>query len=213
MKIKALAGAILCGWMAWVGPASAVEVNGSYNQPKSAREFGKTLAPVGFVSFCSRSPQDCRATGSRAKRVELTPERWNLLFQVNSYVNGKVAPVSDQELYGQPEYWTYPTDAGDCEDYLLLKKRYLERLGFPAAALRITVVLDEHRQGHAVLTVTSDTGDYVLDNRRDDIRRWTDTSYQFLKRQSASNPLEWVALTKQTTNVNGFVAGQNRAGD
>src|SRR5262249_4949697 len=132
---------------------------------------------------------------------------------VNNYVNGKITPVSDQELYGKPEYWTYPTDAGDCEDYLLLKKRYLEKLGFPSQVLRITVVLDEHKQGHAVLTVTTDTGDWVLDNRRNDIRRWNDTGYQFLKHQSAQNPMDWVALTRQATTAGGFVAGQGRAGD
>ena len=41
------------------------------------------------------------------------------------------------DLYGEPEYWAIPTDAGDCEDYLLLKKRYLEGLGFPAAAVQM----------------------------------------------------------------------------
>jgi predicted transglutaminase-like cysteine proteinase len=95
-----------------------------------------------LVSFVGQT--ECRAT---AARIDLTPERWNLLYQVNSFVNRKIAPVSDQELYGQPEYWTYPTDAGDCEDYLLLKKRYLEKIGLPAEALRITVVFDESRQG------------------------------------------------------------------
>lgn len=211
MKTKILAGAILCGWLCWLVPASAVEAQ--TDQPAAAREYGKTLAPVGYVSFCARTPGECRPTGSRAKRLEMTPERWNLLYQVNTYVNSRIVPMSDQDLYGQPEFWTFPTDAGDCEDYLLLKKRYLERLGFPSSTLRITVVLDEHKQGHAVLTVTADTGDYVLDNRRDDIRRWSDTRYQFLKRQSAQNPLEWVALTKQATTASGFVAGKSRAGD
>ena len=55
-----------------------------------------------------------------------------MVYQLNSYVNGKVAPVSDEDLYGEAEYWAYPADAGDCEDYVLMKKRYLEKLGFAA---------------------------------------------------------------------------------
>ena len=83
-----------------------------------------------------------------------------------------------------PNTGPIPTDAGDCEDYLLLKKRYLEGLDFPAAALLITVVLDEKNEGHAVLTVTTDEGDFILDNRRNEIRRWADVDYTYLKRQS-----------------------------
>jgi predicted transglutaminase-like cysteine proteinase len=126
----------------------------------------------------------------------MSPDRWNLLYQVNAYVNGKIAPVSDQEQYGQPEYWVYPTDAGDCEDYVLLKKRKLEDLGFPASSLLITVVLDEKTEGHAVLTVATDQGDYVLDNRRDEVLRWSDTAYTYLKRQSSADPKVWMALAK-----------------
>jgi predicted transglutaminase-like cysteine proteinase len=137
----------------------------------------------------------------------MSPERWNLLYQVNSYVNGKIAPVSDQDLYGQPEYWAYPTDAGDCEDYVLLKRRYLEGLGFPADTLLITVVLDEKKEGHAVLTMTTADGDYVLDNRRNDVVRWSDVGYTFLKRQSASDPRQWVTLTRERPQTSGYVSG------
>ncbi|MGE0240896.1 MAG: transglutaminase-like cysteine peptidase, partial [Parvibaculaceae bacterium] len=128
------------------------------------------------------------------------------IYQVNAFVNGKIAPVSDEELYGKPEYWTFPTDAGDCEDYLLLKKRYLEGLGFPTTALLITVVLDEKMQGHAVLTITTDKGDFVLDNRRNDVLRWNDTGYTYLKRQSAEDPRQWVSLSKKAPTHNGTVS-------
>jgi predicted transglutaminase-like cysteine proteinase len=139
----------------------------------------------------------------------MSPDRWSLLYQVNDFVNNKIAPVSDEDLYGEAEHWAYPTDAGDCEDYVLLKKRFLENLGFAPEALLITVVLDEKREGHAVLTVTTQDGDYVLDNRRNSVMRWNNTNYKFLKRQSHSNPLQWVALVKQTTKSTGFVASGN----
>lgn len=174
-----------------------------------APEYGRTLPPVGFVKFCSANPADCKALGNMPDRVAMSQERWNQLYQVNSFVNDKIAPISDEDLYGEPERWAYPTDAGDCEDYVLLKKRYLQNLGFSAEALLITVVLDENGAGHAVLTVATDAGDYTLDNRVGDVLRWSDSRYKFLKRQSHKNPLEWVALLKQSTSNSGFVASGN----
>jgi predicted transglutaminase-like cysteine proteinase len=135
----------------------------------------------------------------------MSTERWKLVHQVNAYVNGKIAPVSDQDLYGEPEHWAYPTDAGDCEDYLLLKKRLLETLHFAPETLLITVVLDEKGEGHAVLTVATDDGDFVLDNRRNEVLQWSDT-YKFLKRQSHTDPRQWVALVKQAVSTSGSVS-------
>jgi predicted transglutaminase-like cysteine proteinase len=175
----------------------------------AALEYGKSLPPVGFVKFCGANPADCKLLDDRHDKLAMDPDRWNLVYQVNNYVNGKIAPVSDEDLYGEVEHWAYPTDAGDCEDYVLLKKRYLGNLGFSAEALLITVVLDEKNEGHAVLTVTTNDGDYVLDNRRNDVKRWNNTGYKFLKRQSHSNPLQWVALVKQTTKSSGYVASGN----
>ena len=57
----------------------------------------------------------------------MSPERWNQLYVVNSYVNGKIAPISDQDLYGEAEHWAYPTDAGDCE--LCLLRAQARRVG------------------------------------------------------------------------------------
>ncbi len=164
-------------------------------------EYGETLPPVGYVNFCASNKAECTGynVGEKlsASRLAMSPDRWNMLYQVNSYANGKIKPVSDLELYGEAERWTYPTTAGDCEDFVLLKKRTLEKLGVPAKNLQITVVLDELNQGHAVLTVATAEGDYILDNRRNDILLWNDTNYTFLKRQSAKSPKQWVALLKK----------------
>lgn len=177
---------------------SASAVGASENQ--SAREFGTTRPPVGFVKFCAKNPVDCKPRSATifSSKFDMTPELWDKAFQINAFVNQNIRPVSDQELYGQTEFWTYPVDAGDCEDYVLLKKRKLIEHGFASEALRITVVLDEKREGHAVLTLATSVGDFILDNRRDDIMRWNDVRYTFLKRQSDSDPLAWVALGKQS---------------
>ena len=214
MKIKTAVGAALLGLVLGLSAASASnpqdEIRTKAKGKDFATEYGKTLPPVGYVNFCARNPDDCKPAGGKPVKLAMSPDRWNLLFQVNTYVNGKIAPVSDQDLFGEPEYWTYPADAGDCEDYVLLKKRYLENLGFPAASLLITVVLDERNEGHAILTAVTTDGDFVLDNRRNEIRRSNDTNYVFLKRQSPRDPRVWMALLKEKAIANGFVAGGTR---
>ncbi len=211
MNIKTAVGAALLGifWSSSMASAfdTASKAPESQSRKYFASEFGKALPPVGYVQFCTENPKECKPRGGKKFKFAMSPDRWNLIYQVNTYVNGKIAPVSDQDLYGEPERWVYPTDAGDCEDYLLLKKRYLEGLGFPPEALLITVVLDEKTEGHAVLTVTTEGGDFILDNRRSDVLRWSDTNYTFLKRQSHSNPTQWMALVKQPTSNSGFVSG------
>jgi len=209
---KAIGGGVIA-LLCMAGSAVATEVvNQNFNQAGErafAPVYGQTLPPMGFVEFCEREPQECRPLGGTAERVGLTASRWRLLRQVNELVNVKVAPVSDLDLHNVPEYWGYPDRAGDCEDYVLLKKRYLEGLGFSAEALLITVVLDEVGEGHAVLMVRTDKGDFVLDNRRDTILRWAETHYQFLKRQSQEDPNVWVALTNKSTRHQGATAGGN----
>jgi predicted transglutaminase-like cysteine proteinase len=66
--------------------------------------------------------------------------------------------------------------------------------GWPAAALLITVVRQTNGDGHAVLTVTSNRGDLVLDNLDPQVRLWSETSYRYLKRQSQYDTGLWVAV-------------------
>lgn len=168
--------------------------------------FGKTLPPIGHVNFCARNTAECLPLGGSVSKIKLTRQNWKLLHEVNIYTNESITPVTDQDLYSVPELWTYPTTAGDCEDYVLQKKRYLEGLGIPGETMLITVVLDEKGLGHAVLTVRTDRGDFVLDNMRNDIRRWNKTGYTFIKRQSQSNPRQWVSLTTRGTKVSATTA-------
>jgi Bacterial transglutaminase-like cysteine proteinase BTLCP len=111
------------------------------------------------------------------------------------WVNETVKPLTDVEHWGVVERWSYPDDGyGDCEDYVLLKRRMLIQFGWPREALLVTVVRDQKQEGHAVLTVTTDKSDYVLDNQTQDILLWSETGYCFVKRQSQSNPNVWVSL-------------------
>jgi predicted transglutaminase-like cysteine proteinase len=179
-------------------------VYGNFEMPghaPRAAEFGKAVPPIGYVAFCGRGEDECKFTGGKAETLNVSTENWDQIEQVNRYVNTKIRPASDMELYHVPDYWTYPVDAGDCEDYVLLKKRYLQGMGFNPDLLLITVVLDENHEGHAVLTIPTSKGDYVLDNRRMGILRWDDTGYTFLKRQSQQQSNQWVSLQKSAPQI------------
>jgi len=157
--------------------------------------FGDTLPPIGYVAFCRDHSDECRPARRFSDRVQFSAAKFGELQTVNDYVNASVNPVTDLDLYGKVEVWTYPAAGkGDCEDYVLLKRRMLIERGWPASTLLITVVRDENNEGHAVLTVRTDSGDYVLDNKRKDVSSWSDTPYTFVKRQSDRNPLVWISL-------------------
>jgi predicted transglutaminase-like cysteine proteinase len=154
-----------------------------------------TRPPAGWVEFCARQRDECAGTTTAPRDIALSPEAWKQLVRVNEWVNGTIKPLTDLEHWGVVERWSYPDDGyGDCEDYVLLKRRVLIQSGWPRQALPVTVVRDKKNEGHAVLTVITDKGDYVLDNQNKDILLWSKTGYHFIKRQSQSNPNVWVTL-------------------
>jgi predicted transglutaminase-like cysteine proteinase len=152
-------------------------------------------APIGWIEFCAEYAQECNITAAEPRDVVLTTKAWKDLLRVNRWVNETIKPITDLEHWGVVERWSYPDDGyGDCEDYVLLKRRLLMQAGWPRQSLLITVVRDKRGDGHAVLTVKTDRGELVLDNQAEDIRLWSETGYRFVKRQSQTDPNVWVAL-------------------
>ena len=152
-------------------------------------------APIGWVEFCVEHVRECDVKPLEARDVVLTPQAWKDLLRVNKWVNDQIKPMTDLDHWGVVERWSYPDDGfGDCEDYVLLKRRMLMQAGWPRQALLITVVRDQKGEGHAVLTVKSDKGEFILDNQEDQILLWSETGYRFVKRQSQSDPNIWVSL-------------------
>ena len=164
---------------------------------------GKTAQPIGHHEFCLTHREECAVRSPTEERIVLTAERWNELVAVNNAVNTKIRPATDEELYGRTEFWTYPAGRGDCEDMVLLKRRLLESRGWPTGSLLITVVRQRNGDGHAVLTVLTDRGDLVLDNLEPHILVWSETGYQYVKRQSEFDSGSWVGIDdgRSTTEV------------
>jgi len=152
-------------------------------------------APIGWVDFCAEHAAECKVAPTTPRDVVLSPKACRDMVRINRTVNERIKPMTDLEHYGVVEKWAYPDDGyGDCEDYVLLKRRMLLQVGFPRQALLITVVRDTKGEGHAVLTVKTDRGEFILDNQEERIMAWTETNYRFVKRQSQIDPNVWVAL-------------------
>jgi predicted transglutaminase-like cysteine proteinase len=156
---------------------------------------GLTSQPIGHYEFCKANPAECSIRPADLKPVALTKAVWSELAGVSVAVNAAVKPMSDFDIYGKDEVWAYPDKGvGDCEDYVLEKRRRLNQLGISLADLLITVVRKPDGEGHAVLTVRTSKGDYILDNLTDKVRPWNQTGYRFLKRQAADNTGRWVSI-------------------
>lgn len=154
-----------------------------------------TSQPIGHYELCQRLPEECGVRTARPRQLELTRGVWKTLMEVNNHVNTTIIPKTDMEVWGQEEYWGYPINGeGDCDDIVLEKRRLLLRQGLPASALLITVVRQPNGEGHAVLTVSSTFGDFILDNLEPRVLPWADTGYEFLKRQSERHTGRWVSI-------------------
>jgi predicted transglutaminase-like cysteine proteinase len=183
--------------MAAAALAAALAISpGAANERPLFIGVGATArAPIGWVEFCSEYAPECDTRAIDARDVVLTAKSWKDLTRINKWVNDTVKPITDLEHWGVVERWNYPDDGyGDCEDYVLLKRRMLMQSGWPRQALLITVVRDKRGDGHAVLTVKTDKGEFILDNQTEDVLLWSDTGYRFVKRQSQNDPNVWLAL-------------------
>ena len=175
--------------------ANPMATTGQDGKSTMMRVFGPTDPPYAFWRFCEEFAQDCQRGQGVDARFETSIEDYEALSDINYTVNHTIEPVTDLENYGVSDYWTPPKNGkGDCEDYALLKRHRLIAAGWPASALLITVVRDEKMEGHAVLTARTGKGDFILDNKTDEIRLWNRTPYRYVMRQSYLDPRAWVAL-------------------
>jgi predicted transglutaminase-like cysteine proteinase len=160
-------------------------------------------APYGWRLFCNAQPDECRAAELQPTFVRLTSQSWAELYQINGIVNREIEPIGDEDHYKIYEqdilnWWTYPDDGkGNCNDYVIMKRKLLVEAGWPKSALLMTVVVDHHGDGHLILMARTDHGDLILDNMREQIVPWDRTGYRFVKRQSQLNYNDWVAIDLQ----------------
>jgi predicted transglutaminase-like cysteine proteinase len=191
-SIKALVlGLLTIAALAGAAGAQAGQLRASY-----AAIGSETSVPYGWVDFCSRRPEECNVERLPAVDARLTIRTLSVLDRINRQVNAAIQPISNFDHWGTMlDHWDYPVDGkGDCKIYALYKRKLLREEGFPRQALLMTIVRDLEGEGHAILTVKTDRGEFVLDNLSDEIRPWNATGYRFVKRQSQEDPNLWLAI-------------------
>lgn len=167
---------------------------------------GLTSQPIGHYEFCKANPVECSIRSSDHEPEPMSAALTRLIQRINVAVNAAVRPMNDFDLYGRDEVWAYPiSGAGDCEDYVLEKRRELNDSGVSLSNLLITVVRKPDGEGHAVLTVRTSKGDLILDNLTNAVRDWSQTGYRFLKRQSSEHTGRWVTIREGAAPLVGSV--------
>lgn len=167
---------------------------------------GLTSQPIGHYEFCNRQPGECAIRLRDNGPQKVNDALLATIGRINMAVNTAIKPLSDYDIYGRDEFWTYPDQGvGDCEDYVLEKRRLLAAEGISLSNLLITVLRKPDGEGHAVLTVRTDRGDIILDNLNDELRAWHKTGYRFLKRQASTHTGRWVTLRDEQNMLVGAV--------
>jgi len=141
-------------------------------------------APLGYQLMCLKTPSECRGGG--ASSVQATSGIMGTLARINSKVNAQIRPKND----GAQDVWSVDVRSGDCEDYALTKRHELIKSGVPASSLSIAYVKTRSGEGHAILVVKTNNGNYVLDNLNASVRPLSQTGYRIIS-ASGANPMVW----------------------
>jgi predicted transglutaminase-like cysteine proteinase len=150
----------------------------------SAPTQARSKAPLGYQLMCLKNPEECKGGG--ASKVQATDDIMATLKRVNSRVNSSITPRNDKGA----DVWSASATSGDCEDYVLAKRRALIKAGLPASSLRIAYVKTKKGVGHAILVVKTSRGDYVLDNLNKSVRPLSQAGYRIIS-MSGSDPRKW----------------------
>lgn len=173
-RIVLLAASAILTMSSVVPLAHAIDLSVTSQRISTA---GKAPPPLGLQLFCLQAPRLCAGTAAEV-RLDSAVER--LLQSVNSSVNSSIQPRRRSS-----EIWELGARSGDCKDYAMNKRAELIARGLPAGALRLAVGLTSRGEGHAVLVVRTNKGDYVLDNLTNEIKPVGRTGHRLL---SISSP-------------------------
>ena len=161
--------------------ALSLMVMAGFGTPSTAAEH----APLGYQVMCLKMPQECKG-GGKAK-VTVTTDVMATLKRVNSHVNRTIKPRNDA---ASTDVWSASASSGDCEEYVLAKRKALIKAGIPASSLRIAYVTTRKGVGHAILVVKTTGKDLMLDNLTATIKPSSQSGYRIIA-ISGSDPTNW----------------------
>jgi len=190
----ALTCVIACSTAVWGGETFAQKVAALPAASELVASTRQAKPISAWVEFCKRYPAECTVDLSQPATIALTATTWSTILEVNRRVNKSVRSLPDRDHWGVTDRWDLAEDgSGDCEDFQLLKRKLLAEAGLPRRAMRMTVVIDEVDDGHAVLMIRTDRGDFILDNKTNAVLPWSETGYIFVKREGQDSTA-WVSL-------------------
>lgn len=114
--------------------------------------------PIAFSIYCMDHLDECPTKGPRF--VRYSAPLMQLVSKVQTQVNGAIIPRRETV-----DVWSADVSSGDCDDYVMTKRRRLIQAGVPATAMRV-VVSRRSGEGHVVLVLRTDKGEIILDNLR-----------------------------------------------
>ena len=158
---------------------------------QSSSQFGRAFSTAESVSSLPPPPQ------VDIFSISLDRAGWALVNGVNRDMNRRIRRSSDIRDFGVEDFWQVPGGSnprGDCEDYVLAKRKALIAQGVPAAALSIAIVKTSWGESHAVLLLAADGDEFVLDNLTPWISRREQVNYDWQERQAPGKVFEWVRM-------------------
>ncbi len=149
-----------------------------------------------YQEFCRNFSRECVLSGQA--EIRLTPDLFRLLKSYNRAVNLDIKFMSDKDQYDREDLWTLPLSGyGDCEDIALEKRRKLSLAGLSRAALRIAIGHHkQHLTPHAVLTVETNQGTFILDSESDLVYLWFEAPYNLESRERPDG--SWERFNQET---------------
>jgi len=211
-KLRRVAAAVFM--TGWAQATEASDVQAALVQKGLSFELhGITPQPIGHYNFCKLNLSECDVRSKDTSPLRLTNAVWNTIVEVNASVNARIKPMYDMELYGRDEVWTFAESEGDCEDFVLEKREELHQKGIPLSNLLITVVRKRNGEGHAILTVRTDKGDFVLDNLEAHVKALGDTNYKYLKAVDPSHSGRWLTIHRPSEAVTTAATGDAKLQD
>ena len=146
--------------------------------------------PAGWISYCLAQPAYCLHASPPA-RVPWSGAVAGLVARVQREVNAAIEPAAEP---ASRDLWVVAPLAGDCEDFALTKREALRAAGLPAGALRLATAYTEAGEYHTVLTVQTERGTLVLDNRFAEVRPLANLPYRWVMVELPDRPFAWAYL-------------------
>lgn len=199
----------------------ALDASGSTRAFHAVSRWNVDLAPGestyrswGARGGAERGAADARVTTEVESTARLTSSpndiehgqaSLKLLKRVNREINRAIVPATDEQISGSWDRWDEPvadlggakgTAYGDCEDYVLEKRRVLIAQGVDPKTLSIAVVRSHGGDIHAVLIAATENGEYVLDNLSYWVLPWQEAPYTWVMRQVDGDAREWRAIQR-----------------